>query len=205
MELSGNIFKVIGDDLTPVIKSSLFDFFLQTWRDSLAKLDSDKLKTIYYQPILSAICFFDDFLEFSKENELLQFIDTFIELSKKSQNINEDILQSVVYGYGAICQRVSKEIFTAKYKETILAMIINIIQRPKNDANEETFDNALGAMGKFIYFQCDNNAAGVTMASQFIKLLPLRGDLDEGKKVCHLLFEKILHNLLFLSFSKLHL
>ena len=70
-------------------------------------------------------------------------------------------------------------------------MIINIIQRPKNDANEETFDNALGAMGKFIYFQCDNNAAGVTMASQFIKLLPLRGDLDEGKKVCHLLFEKI--------------
>ena len=191
MELSGNIFKVIGDDLTPVIKSSLFDFFLQTWRDSLAKLDSDKLKTIYHQPILSAICFFDDFLEFSKENELLQFIDTFIELSKKSQNINEDILQSVVYGYGAICQRVSKEIFTAKYKETILAMIINIIQRPKNDANEETFDNALGAMGKFIYFQCDNNAAGVTMASQFIKLLPLRGDLDEGKKVCHLLFEKI--------------
>ena len=30
----------------------------------------------------SVASFFDDFLEFSKENELLQFIDTFIELSK---------------------------------------------------------------------------------------------------------------------------
>lgn len=197
MELSGIIYKLMGQELTPIIKSSLFDFFLHSWEEALAQIPNSKISSIYDQPILSAICFFGDYLEFSTEADYNAFVDKFFDLSQKSK-LNEDLLQSIVFCYGVICERTNKETFNTKYKDVILGLIINIIQREKNDANELTFDNAIGAMGKYIYFQSENNATGIGMASQFIQLLPLKADLDEGKNVCKLFFNKIGENHPFL-------
>lgn len=185
MELSGNFFRIYKEPLTALVTKSLYDSFLGHWQSDVARTKFNSS-----QEILSAICFFCDFMEYSELVAFNMFYPIFIDLTSKYKDTNEDIIQSIVYGYGIICKRISREDF-AKVKEQVATMIVNLIQRPVNEENELTFDNAIGALGKMVYYQLNNDETGNKMALTFVKLLPLKNDLEEGKEVCKELFMQI--------------
>lgn len=118
---------------------------------------------------------------------------TYIELSFKSQTENEEILQSIVFGYGVICRRVDKAAFES-IRNLIYKVIMTVIERPLNDANEKTYDNGIGAFGKYVYYQIPIDNNGILLANRFIKLLPLKHDLLEGKSVAIEFCKKIEEN-----------
>ena len=72
-----------------------------------------------------------------------------------------------------------------------MTYIVKTVQREVNDSTKVTFDNAVGAMGKMIYYQLDNEQNGLNMSSQLIKLIPLSNDLEESKNVCLEFFKQI--------------
>ncbi len=75
-----------------------------------------------------------------------------------------------------------------------MTYIVKTVQREVNDSTKVTFDNAVGAMGKMIYYQLDNDQNGLNMSSQLIKLIPLSNDLEESKNVCLEFFKQISAN-----------
>ena len=118
------------------------------------------------------------------------FIQTFIDNTYDFQTENEDILQSVVYGYGVIAKKLNKEEFKV-YNQKVISYIAKIMQRQVNEDNGRTYDNAVSSMGKYVIYQCvvDNNS--LNMAKQLIKLLPLKNDIDEGKTICEEFFTQL--------------
>ena len=46
-------------------------------------------------------------------------------------------------------------------------------------------------MGRYIYYQCDEDDYGYTLAKEFLKLLPVTDDLDESDLICSELFDQI--------------
>jgi len=177
METSGILFKLFGSSLTEIVVRSIHDSFMNNWNANLnrKKFTSD-------QDILSAICYFDDLIEYGDKAAVNLLIPVFLQNTLDYLTNNEDILQSIVFGLGLICIKLSKEEFL-KYKEKIVKYIAMLMQREVNDNNELTYDNAVSAMGKFLIYQCENDDNTLTMTKQFIKLLPLKNDVDEGKYI----------------------
>ena len=68
------------------------------------------------------------------------------------------------------------------------------MQREVNEDNGRTYDNAVSAMGKYLIYQSNNDANSLNMSKQFIKLLPLKYDLDECKVICEEVFTQIKNN-----------
>ena len=188
MEVNGLIFKLFKEPLTALVTQNLYDSFLSNWQNDLnrKKFNSD-------QEILNSVCFFDDYMEYSDMIAFNLLAPIYIDNTFNYQTKNEDIIQSVVYGYGVICQRASKEDFN-KIKDKVMTYIVKTVQREVNDSTKVTFDNAVGAMGKMIYYQLDNDQNGLNMSSQLIKLIPLSNDLEESKNVCLEFFKQISAN-----------
>ena len=188
MEVNGIIFKLFKEPLTALVTQNLYDSFLSNWQNDLnrKKFNSD-------QEILSSICFFDDYMEYSDLVAFNLIVPIFINNTFNYNTKNEDIIQSTVYGYGVICQRTKREDFT-KIKDQVMTYIVKTVQREVNDDTKFTFDNAVGAMGKMIYYQLDNDQNGLNMSSQLIKLIPLSNDLEESKSVCDEFFKQIANN-----------
>lgn len=187
MELSGILFKTFKSDLNELINRHLFNLFYNTWTVGVTKTKND-------QEILNAVCFFDDYLNYSTEENCRQFYPKFLELTVDNFTTkNEDIIQSIVYGLGVIAERLSREEFS-KVQTKILGYIVNILKRNVNEDNSCTFDNAIGALGKYVYKQANNDAEGISLAAMFVDLLPLKNDFDEGEAVLRLFFENILKN-----------
>jgi hypothetical protein len=66
------------------------------------------------------------------------------------------------------------------------------MNRPVNDDNGYTFDNAIGALGKVIYFQSELDK-GTVLAGQFLSLLPVKNDLEESEAIVKLLLNETLN------------
>ncbi len=188
MEVSGELFKLFREPLTGLIAKELYDSFLNNWNNDLNRkfCNSD-------QEVLSSICFFDDLMEYGDMIVVKMFVPLFIENTANFKTENEDILQSVVYGYGVIAKKLEQAEFK-QFNSTVITYIANIMSREVNEDNEKTYDNAVGAMGKYVLYQCPNDANSLTMSKQFIKLLPLKHDLDESKAVAEELFAQIKKN-----------
>ena len=162
MEVNGIIFKLFKEPLTALVTQNLYDSFLSNWQNDLnrKKFNSD-------QEILSSVCFFDDFMEYSDLIAFNLIVPIFIDNTFNYNTKNEDIIQSTVYGYGIICQRTNKEEFL-RIKNQVMTYIVKTVQREVNDNTKITFDNAVGAMGKMIYYQLENDEYGLNMSSQLI-------------------------------------
>ena len=90
---------------------------------------------------------------------------------------------------------IRKELFshieTLSYKEldtlgnstlvTRMTSDINLIQNENTAAY--TRDNAISALGKYLYFQSDLDDKDKAMFTEFLKMLPLKEDLEESKAV----------------------
>ena len=185
MEVSGILFKLFGTPITALVAQKLYDSFLNNWNSNLKR---NQLKSD--QEILSAVCFFDDFIEYGDPAAANMFVPSFIDNTFEFQTENEDILQSVVYGYGVIAKKLNKEEFKP-YNQKVISYIAKIMQRPVNEDNGRTYDNAISSMGKYVIYQCAVDANSLNMGKQFIKLLPLKNDLDEGKAVCEEFFTQL--------------
>ena len=188
MEVSGILFKLFGEPLTALVAKNLYDSFLNNWNNSLQRkqFKSDL-------EILCSICFFDDFMEYGAIEGVLLFVPTFINNTCKYETDNEDLLQSTVFGYGVICKKLSKDKFK-EYNSTIVTYIGRLMQREVNEDNGRTYDNAVSAMGKYLIYQSNNDANSLNMVKQFIKLLPLKYDLEECKAICEEFFKAIKNN-----------
>ena len=97
MEVNGLIFKLFKEPLTALVTQNLYDSFLSNWQNDLnrKKFNSD-------QEILSSVCFFDDFMEYSDLIAFNLIVPIFIDNTFNYNTKNEDIIQSIVYGYGII-------------------------------------------------------------------------------------------------------
>ena len=188
MEISGILFKLFGAPLTGLVAQHLFDSFKNNWSNAIKR---DRLKSD--TEILTSICFFDDFIEYGAIEGVVICIRDFIDNTVKYETDNEDILQSIVFGYGVICKKLSKEQFK-EYNATIVTFIANLMQREVNEDNGRTYDNAVSAMAKYIIYQGNNSNDCLTMAKQIIKTLPLKNDLDECKVLCEEIFNQIKNN-----------
>ena len=188
MEINGILFKLFGNPFTALVAQNLYDSFLNNWNNAIKR---ERLKSD--MEILTSICFFDDFIEYGAVEGVVLFIPEFINNTLKYETENEDILQSIVFGYGVICKKLNKEQFK-QYNASIVTYIANLIQREVNEDNGKTYDNAISAMGKYIIYQGNNSNDCLTMAKQVIKTLPLKNDLDEGKVICEELFNQIKNN-----------
>ena len=188
MEVSGILFKLFGEPLTALVAKNLYDSFLNNWNNNLQR---KKFKSDL--EILCSICFFDDFMEYGAIEGVLLFVPTFINNTCKYETDNEDLLQSTVFGYGVICKKLSKDKFK-EYNSTIVTYIGKLMQREVNEDNGRTYDNAVSAMGKYLIYQSNNDANSLNMVKQFIKLLPLKYDLEECKAICEEFFKAIKNN-----------
>ena len=188
MEISGILFKLFGAPLTGLVAQHLFDSFKNNWSSAIKR---DRLKSD--TEILTSICFFDDFIEYGAIEGVVICIRDFIDNTIKYETDNEDILQSIVFGYGVICKKLSKDQFK-EYNATIVTYIANLMQREVNEDNGRTYDNAVSAMAKYIIYQGNNSNDCLTMGKQIIKTLPLKYDLDECKVLCEEFFNQIKNN-----------
>ena len=188
MEISGILFKLFGEPLTALVAQNLYDSFLNNWNDNLKRkqFKSDL-------EILCSICFFDDFMEFGDIKGVILFIPTFVNNTCNYDTNNEDLLQSTVFGYGVIAKRLTRDQFK-EFNTQIIQYIGKLMQREVNEENGKTYDNAVSAMGKYLIYQGNNDANTLGMVKQFIKLLPLKYDLDECKVICEEFFNQIKNN-----------
>ena len=188
MEINGILFKLFGEPLTALVAQNLYDSFLNNWNNNLQR---QNLKSDLES--LCSICFFDDFMEYGAIEGVVLFVPTFLNNTCNLDTINEDLLQSIVFGYGVICKRLNRDQFK-EYNTKIITYIANLMQREVNEDNGKTYDNAVSSMGKYLIYQCNNDANSLNMCKQFIKLLPLKNDLDECKAVCEEFFNQIKNN-----------
>ena len=188
MEINGILFKLFKEPLTALVAQNLYDSFLNNWNNNLQR---KKLKSDL--EVLCSLCFFDDFMEFGAIEGVILFVPTYISNTSNLNTTNEDLLQSIVFGYGVICKRLNKDQFK-EYNAKIITFIANLMQREVNEDNGRTYDNAVSAMGKYLIYQCNNDANSLNMSKQFIKLLPLKNDLEECKVICEELFNQIKNN-----------
>ena len=188
MEINGILFKLFKEPLTALVAQNLYDSFLNNWNNNLQR---KKLKSDL--EVLCSLCFFDDFMEFGAIEGVILFVPTYITNTSNLDTTNEDLLQSTVFGYGVICKRLNKDQFK-EYNAKIVTFIANLMQREVNEDNGRTYDNAVSAMGKYLIYQCNNDANSLNMSKQFIKLLPLKNDLEECKVICEELFNQIKNN-----------
>jgi hypothetical protein len=89
---------------------------------------------------------------------------------------------------------MDKNLFKERYKNNILLFINKTFERPRNDGNENTYDTCINALGRYIYYQGENNNDDINLSSKFINLLPLKFDKEIFNKTCKEFFEKILNN-----------
>ena len=188
MEISGILFKLFGSPLSGLVAQNLFDSFKNNWINAI-KRERVKSDT----EILTSICFFDDFIEYGAIEGVIICIRDFIDNTINYNTDNEDILQSIVFGYGVICKKLSKEQFK-EYNAIIVTYIAKLMQREVNEDNGKTYDNAVSAMAKYIIYQGNNDNNCVNMGKQIIKSLPLKYDIDECKVLCEEIFVQIKKN-----------
>ena len=188
MEINGILFKLFGAPFTGLVAQNLFDSFKNNWINELKR---ERLKSDL--EVLTSICFFDDFIEFGAIEGVVICIRDFIDNTIKYETENEDILQSIVFGYGVICKKLSKEQFK-EYNASIVTYIAKLMEREVNEDNGKTYDNAVSAFAKYLIYQGENNENCLNMAKQIIKTLPLKNDLDECKVLFGEIFEQIKKN-----------
>lgn len=203
-KLYSGIFKVTpeggeAEEMESLVEKNLAEFYYQLWESEIKnclellnqgkKEEKEFLKT-HENCVALCVEFFNYFMENSKIDTFHKMVDKFIENSTKIES-NEKVLQMVINGYGIICKKEEKNIFNAKYNQGILTFIQKILGRNKNEDNLFTYDKAINALGKFVYYQCEANDLGYKFAAEFMKLLPAVNDLEESDRICSEFFDQI--------------
>ena len=191
------LFVLYGEELTPLVKKYLADFFFELWGNEINCLinnqkemkSKENTKQAHENGIALCINFFNIFMGYCDMDSFHILVDKYYSNSQKIED-NEDVLSNVIEGYGVICERETKQLFSEKYNN-IITFIQKILQRNKTDDNLSTHDKAIRSLGRYIYYQCNEDDNGYNLAKEFLKLLPAVNDLDESDRICSELFDQI--------------
>jgi len=143
--------------------------------------------------LVNAVCFFCDLCEFGSDDLFSmtsgKAAEKFIECIKTfPQDLG--LIQSAGYGLGAIAKRTAKGYFS--YLPQTLQIIQAILSQPDCRTDEdkvECTDNIIGALGKIVLFQFDDQLINLTVLKEFLNLLPLYSDSEEAQSIHKLLFD----------------
>ena len=95
MELNGNLLKLFVNN-SQVLRISfeiLEPLFEKIWLNAINKTKNEN-------EILYSICFYDDILTYQTPENLNKIYMKFFELCNKYNTTNQDIVQSVIWGFG---------------------------------------------------------------------------------------------------------
>ena len=184
------LFRLYEEELTPLVKKYLADFFFKLWNDEIDSIlkNPEEMKSkvntkkAHENGISMCIQFFNIFMEYCDYDSFQTLVDKYYINSQKIQD-SEEILSYIVEGYGIIFEREDKKIFKEKYKDLFI-LIQKVLQRNKTSENLNTYEKAIRAIGKYIYYQCGEDDYGFKLANDFLKLLPAVNDLEESDKIC---------------------
>lgn len=188
MELSAVILKSLK---TQEIHQKVLEKLAPVYAKSLLNLSASE----NYE-ILTSVCFLCDCIEHGidsiKQPIMAQSIDRFASLMQKYE---EDLLivQSCIFGLGLCSQYMSREQFNQR--ETLQGTFRAIINKPdaRSDENASFTENAIGAVGKLLYFQCEYQTVETQSDfTQYLSAMPLWEDPEESNPVHKLFIQKYL-------------
>ncbi|CAG9318757.1 unnamed protein product [Blepharisma stoltei] len=182
--LDNKILRLIMEIIGKLLKSFKKDFqniFLMNFKDIYAqylfKDDAEKLE------ILSALCIFIDYVEFTEdlfwEPGKCRIIE---QMLKYSNAKNKEIRQSALYGIGVcaqVCNVKEFSIYLEKAIEAVKAAITDPNARSKK--YDISTDCAIGALGKIALFHKNE------LIEEWLNYLPIKAEPEESQNV-HKLF-----------------
>ncbi|CAG9321782.1 unnamed protein product [Blepharisma stoltei] len=155
--------------------------FLTCFKDMYAQLFFKEKATD--EELLSAICIFDDYVEFTQDLMWDSGRSRLTEqMLKFANHKNADIRQSAVYGVGVCAQTVDQATF-APYVNSAVEAVRTIINdgKARSDEYNVATDCAVGALGKLAIFQRND------LIEEWLNNLPIKAEPEEAQNV-HRLF-----------------
>lgn len=165
-----------------MVKSNILNYFA---------LNLNNYKNISESELLDATCFFCDFIEYSYHtdgNMISELNNKFYEIFANTESI--DVKQTLSYGFGVFAMHIPINLYSGCIGNTFKALNSMISE---SDAFSEdkvvATENAIGALGKLVYFQRENNVINDAVVNAFLDKLPLTHEEEEAQKSHKLFFE----------------
>lgn len=106
-------------------------------------------------------------------------------LQKHKDDDDTDIVQSVMYGFGIMAQKMNQEQYQ-QYVPTVIQTCEALISHKDAEADRIILTETIyGVMGKLCYFHISEKA----LADKFVSILPLSNEKEEATKVHKLFFQ----------------
>ena len=182
MIANGAFIKLYKDNVEPIIQKHLLPWYNKSFERVRVNWD-DTDETLY------CLCFYIDLIEHGQALRL-ETASKFFEATKTCTDEDEAVLQTIVYGYGEIAHRLDVQTCNP-ILNILLEYVTKLIFRNNalDDDQADITDNAIGALGKIVYFQLKENRQ---LGKEFLARLPLNHDMEESKSVSKLFFEQII-------------
>lgn len=157
--------------------------FKQQYQQTFVQLFKSMYNSIFYKPdateieLLSAVCIFDDYIEYTGDTMLEQGKSKILdEMMKACNHTNSDIRHSASYGVGLCSQAMPAEVFSP-YAQASVQLLANIIKMPdsRSEDNTSATDSAIGALGKVALFHCND------IIPDWLSQMPVKSDPDEAQ------------------------
>eukprot|EP00347_Sterkiella_histriomuscorum_P001538 403371652 len=188
MEISGQLVLNFKEIMANIVKTNFLNYFA---------MNLHNYKNISESELLDATCFFCDFIEYAHHTDatiMTELNNKFLEIFNNTESI--DVKQTLTYGMGVF----SIYIPSATYQTTLLPQVFTALNSMISAADAFTEDNvvatesALGALGKVIYFQRDNQVINEQVVNTFLSKLPLTNEEEEAQKSHKLFLEQVIAN-----------
>jgi len=123
----------------------------------------------------------------------LELNSKFLEIFNTTESM--DVKQTLAYGLGVFAMNIPVASYTAQLPEVVKALN-SMIQGSEafSEDNVVATESALGALGKIVYFQRDNNIINDNVVNTFLNYLPLKNEEEEAQKSHMLLMEQVIKN-----------
>jgi hypothetical protein len=188
MELSGQLVLNFKDQVAPMVKQYLLNFFA---------LNLHNYSQLSESELLDATCFFCDFIEYANGQDtqmIAELNNKFIEIFNATDSM--DVKQTLSYGMGVFAMYIDKQQYKSCIKNVMKCLTSMINAKDAfSEENVVATESALGALGKLIYFQKDNtNNITPDHIKLFLTHLPLNHESEEAQKSHLYFFQQVINN-----------
>mmetsp|Transcript_8900 Transcript_8900/g.6653 ORF Transcript_8900/g.6653 Transcript_8900/m.6653 type:complete len:441 (-) Transcript_8900:55-1377(-) len=184
MELSGNLAETFFERAAPMIREHLLNYFA---------LNLNNYKNLSKDELLDASCFFCDFIEYAYHSDpkmLLEITSKFLEIFNWTKEV--DCRQTFAYGLGVFSTFIPAPAFAAHLPGIYHGLVQMIGEKGAyEDEKVVATENAVGALGKLIYFHKDNQIINDEGVLLFLSKLPLKNEEEEATKSHRLFLEQV--------------
>lgn len=102
-----------------------------------------------------------------------------------------DVKQTLSYGMGFFAMYIPSDTYQGALLPLVFTALNSVVSAPEafSEDNVVATESALGALGRVIYFQRENNIINEQVVNTFLSKLPLTNEEEEAQKSHQLLFE----------------